>query len=178
MAATKVLLHICCGVCALHSIDKLKKDSFLVAGFFYNPNIFPESEYLKRRDTAKQACDLFSIDFFEGPYGHAGWVASSEQYKNEPEGAKRCSLCYEMRIKEAFLFAQKNGFDHLTSTLTISPHKNSKKIFSLAQEICGDKYLAIDFKKEDGFKKTAALAREHNFYRQNYCGCEYSFHGK
>jgi hypothetical protein len=174
----KVLLHICCGVCALHSIDKLKKESFLVGGFFYNPNIYPLEEYVKRADAAKEACCIFGVDFFSVDYNHQPWLDECRKYCDEPEGGERCSLCYALRIKAAFTFAMQNQFDYLTSTLTISPHKNSKKIFAIAQDICGDKYLAIDFKKEDGFKKTAAFAREYNLYRQNYCGCEFSIHGK
>jgi len=174
----KVLLHICCGVCALHSIDKLKKDSFSVSGFFCNPNIYPFDEYTKRLNAAKEACRIFEIDFLNVDYDHQPWLGECLKYSSEPEGGERCTVCYALRIKTAFDFCVQNNFDYLTSTLTISPHKNSKKIFAIAKDICADKYLAIDFKKEDGFKKTAALAREYNLYRQNYCGCEFSIHEK
>ena len=170
----KVLLHICCGVCALHSLDKLKKDLFVPYGFFYNPNIYPADEQAKRRDAACKACSIFGVEFFAGENNYAYWRKVCEPYQAEPEGGLRCLKCYELRLKVAFDFAVKNGFDYLTSTLTISPHKNSKQIFELAHAVCGAKYLCIDFKKEDGFKKTMELAREHNLYRQNYCGCEYS----
>jgi len=172
------LLHICCGVCALHSIDKLKKDAFLVSGFFYNPNIYPFEEYAKRLDAAKEACRIFEIEFFTADYTYDLWLNTCRRYCDQPEGGERCSMCYAIRIKAAFDFAVANGFDYLTSTLTISPYKNSKKIFEIARDICGDKYLPVNFKKEDGFKKTAAFAREFNLYRQNYCGCEFSIYGK
>ena len=162
----KVLLHICCGVCALHSIDKLQQDLFSVSGFFYNPNIYPLEEHVKRLDAAKEACRIFGIEFFKIDYAHELWSSVCRKYSQEPEGGERCLVCYALRIKTAFDFAAQSNFDYLTSTLTISPHKKSKAIFTIAREICGDKYLAIDFKKEDGFKKTAAYAREYNIYRQ------------
>ena len=162
----------------MHSIDKLKKDSFLVSGFFYNPNIYPFEEYEKRCDAAREACRIFGVEFVEGAYRYDDWLKNSIKYSAEPEGGARCKECYAMRIRQAFDFAIKNGFDYLTSTLTISPHKNSKEIFAIAYAVCADMYLPIDFKKADGFKKTAAYAREYKVYRQNYCGCEYSIHGK
>lgn len=170
----KVLLHVCCGVCALSSIDRLKQEGFSVEALFYNPNIQPHSEYLKRKQAAVTAAQTKEIKITEGEYNNADWLKICGPYKEEKEGGKRCSLCYEMRLKETFLFCLKNNFDYFTTTLTISPHKNSQAIIELGKKIGKDKFLCLDFKKQEGFKKTMEEAKALNLYRQNYCGCEYS----
>lgn len=134
----KVLLHICCGVCAIASIKRLQEDGFEVTGFFFNPNIYPPEEYQKRLETAKKVAQITLVDLIVGPYEPDKWLAAMADYKDEPEGGARCLVCYWMRLGAAFEQAQKNGFDYFTSTLTISPHKDSKKIFAIAQEIAGN----------------------------------------
>jgi predicted adenine nucleotide alpha hydrolase (AANH) superfamily ATPase len=170
----KVLLHICCGVCAFHAIEKLKEKGFYVEGFFFNPNIYPESEYLKRKEATEKVGELASIKIRERKYEPKIWFDVCGSYKDEKEGLNRCLLCYRLRMKETLNTVQVLGFDYFSTTLTISPHKNSKAIIELGREMGKDKFLAIDFKKSNGFKKTMDLAKRHNLYRQNYCGCVYS----
>ncbi|OPX30955.1 MAG: hypothetical protein B1H08_00290 [Candidatus Omnitrophica bacterium 4484_171] len=170
----KVLLHICCGVCAFASIERLKGEGYTVKGFFYNPNIHPSGEYEKRREVLNIVRDSTGIEIIEGGYDPREWFALCEHLKDEPEGGARCSICYRMRLKETFLLSKKLKFDYFTTTLTISPHKKSRVIFDIGSQIGGDDFLAIDFKKKDGFKRTNELARKYNVYRQNYCGCVYS----
>ncbi|UCC95338.1 MAG: epoxyqueuosine reductase QueH, partial [Candidatus Omnitrophota bacterium] len=98
-------------------------------------------------------------------------------YQNDKEGQERCLLCYELRLKKTFeLFCQKQ-FDYFTTTLTMSPHKDSKQVLSIGRNISKRHFLPIDFKKREGFKKTIQLVKKHNMYRQNYCGCAYSLKG-
>lgn len=119
----KVLLHICCGVCAIASIKRLQEEGFQVTGFFFNPNIHPQEEYLKRLETAQKVSQITGIELITGPYEPDKWLSAMADYKEEPEGGARCLVCYWMRLGAAFQEAQKNGFDFFTSTLTISPHK-------------------------------------------------------
>ena len=170
----KVLLHICCGVCAFACINYLKEKGFYVEGFFYNPNIAPEDEYIKRKNAARKVCEINSIKLNEGIYEPARWDAVCSIYATKPEGGKRCNLCYETRLKETFRETLELGFDSFTTTLSVSPHKKSKIINEIGVEISQTHFMAIDFKKNDGFKKTMELAKTHNIYRQNYCGCAYS----
>lgn len=170
----KVLLHICCGICALEAIEKLRKENFYVEGFFLNPNIHPEEEYLKRMKVTEDIAKIASINLTKGIYRSDFWFDLCDKYKNEPEGGKRCLLCYEMRLKEAFKICKLRKFDYFTTTLTISPHKKSRDIFDIGRKLGGESFLAIDFKKQDGFKKTIEKASRHSLYRQNYCGCIYS----
>lgn len=174
MKETSVLLHICCGICALASIDQLKNEGYQVAGFFYNPNIHPEKEYQRRLQAAKEVAKVTQIKIIEGDYNPNLWKDACSNLPNEPEGKKRCQLCYELRLKETFKVCQEREFDYFTTTLTISPHKNSSIISAIGSKISKEKYLLCDFKKNDGFKKTIELTKKHNLYRQSYCGCIYS----
>ncbi len=170
----KVLLHICCGVCSLQAVLTLQERGYAVSGFFYNPNLYPEGEYQKRLQGARAAAALGAIALEEAAYDPLIWQETCGGLGALPEGGERCRLCYELRLKRTYAEFLNGGYDFFTTTLTISPHKDAKTIFVLGQAIGAEKFLAIDFKKADGFKKTMQLAREHDLYRQNYCGCEYS----
>lgn len=170
----KVLLHTCCGICAFYSLNKLKEEDFQTTVFFFNPNIYPESEYLKRKEVIQKVSEITSVEMLNSVYDERRWKNVCQGYENEPEGGKRCLLCYDLRLKETFRVCRENNFDYFTTALTISPHKSSKIILEKGKELGGDYFLAIDFKKNDGFKKTMDLAKKYNLYRQSYCGCEYS----
>lgn len=170
----KVLLHICCGVCAASCIIRLKEEGFQVAGFFYNPNIHPYEEYLRRKEIIEKLKEAFYIPIYEAEYNTKNWFALCFPFKDELEGGKRCLLCYELRLRRTYKLLKEKQFDYFTTTLTVSPHKKSKLIFEVGEKIDKDKFLPIDFKKKDGFKKSINFAKEHNLYRQHYCGCLYS----
>jgi hypothetical protein len=147
-----------------------------VAIFYYNPNIFPAEEYVRRRDEAKKFFSAEGYEFIEMPYDHANWLNLVRGLEREPERGKRCELCYRERLAETAKYAKDNGFDLFASTLAISPHKDAKLINRLGQELAqqyGVEFLAGDWKKQEGFRSALAVSREHNFYRQSYCGCEY-----
>ncbi|MFA5007837.1 MAG: epoxyqueuosine reductase QueH [Candidatus Omnitrophota bacterium] len=170
----KILLHICCGVCAFTCIKLLKEKGFYVEGFFCNSNITPSEEYFKRKCAAGEVCEITSVKLNESTYEPNVWQNVCSVYATEPEGGRRCNLCYEFRLKETFRTAIKMGFDFFTTTLSVSPHKKSQIINSIGIKIAPQHFMAMDFKKNDGFKKTMELAKAHNIYRQNYCGCAYS----
>lgn len=169
-----VLLHICCAGCATESVRRLSDEGFRVTGFFYNPNIHPEKEYQKRKQDLNIIRKEFSIDIIEGEYHPDKWFEFIKGHENDREGGQRCGLCFEMRLKEAYRAMIDRGFDFFTTTLTISPHKNSGIINNIGKEIGGDRFLSRDFKKKDGFKKSVIVSKELGLYRQNYCGCVYS----
>jgi len=173
-----VLLHICCGICALESIKKLKEQNYEVVGYFFNPNIYPEEEFLKRKQVVEKVAEIYKIKVIYTKYEPQVWENICGTYKDEPEGGKRCILCYELRLKKTFEVASEENFEFFTTTLTISPYKKSNVIFEIGERIAGEKFLKIDFKKQDGFKKTTELAKQFGFYRQNYCGCRFSLEKK
>jgi len=173
----KILLHACCAPCAGQVLEELTQRGFKITVFFYNPNIYPEKEYYIRRDEIKAYCLKKQFEFIEGDYGHSKWLEQVKHLAQEPEGGKRCELCYECRLRKTAEYASQQGFQIFASTLSISPHKKAGKINAfgcqLAQKYDLEFYVE-DWKKKDGFKKSCQISHRENFYRQTYCGCEFS----
>ena len=170
----KVLLHICCAVCASACVEKLREEGSEVSGFFYNPNIHPEPEYLKRLNDLENFAKRLDFPFFIAGYNPDKWFKLIKGLENEPEGGKRCEVCFRIRLNEAYRFAKKKGFDSFTTTLTVSPHKDSEVINKVGRNLAGLFFLARNFKKNDGFKRAIELSKEYGLYRQSYCGCIFS----
>ena len=174
----KLLLHACCGVCSSAVLERLLPH-FDITILYYNPNIYPEDEYIKRLDTLKKLIKEMKGDIKIMPvnYEQERFYEIAEGLEKEKEGGSRCSKCYHLRLEKTALLAQKYGFDYFGTTLSISPYKNAEKLNTIGKALenkYGVKYLLADFKKKDGYKRSNELAREFNLYRQNYCGCEYS----
>jgi len=169
-----ILLHICCGICSSFAIEKLKQDGFKVSGLFYNPNIHPEEEYLRRWEAAKAVADILEIKLIATPYDRENWLAEVKGLEKEPEGGKRCTICFKMRLEYTAKIAKEQGLNYFTTTLTISPHKNTKLINEIGNSISQEYFLEYDFKKGEGFKNAIDFAKRHQLYRQNYCGCIFS----
>jgi len=174
----RVLLHICCGICASSVVLRLREEGFEPTGFFYNPNIHPQEEYFKRIEVARQAASLLGFDLILGIYDKDNWLEKTVQFKKEPEGGERCALCFKIRLERANIKAQELGIDYFTTTLSVSSHKNSKLINEIACALNPAAFLKRDFKKHDGFKLAMGFSRRYNLYRQNYCGCIYSRNSK
>ena len=158
----RLLLHSCCAPCSTHCIEVLA-DAFELTVFYFNPNIFPKEEYLKRADEERR--------YLAEAHPEVGCVVA-------PEGGVRCGKCFELRLGAAAEHAKANGFEYFASTLTVSPHKDSALINVVGQRIgekTGVKWLPYDFKKRDGYADSVRLSARYGLYRQNYCGCEFSF---
>ena len=169
----RVLLHICCAVCASFSIQRLKEERFSVVGLFYNPNIHPWQEYEERRKMLEIIREKLNVEIIEAEYDVKRWFEEIKGHEADREGGLRCQICWRMRLEKTLFFMKKLNFDFFTTTLTISPHKNSKKIFEVGKSI-SPTFLERDFKKKDGFKKAIEFSKKYNLRRQNYCGCVYS----
>lgn len=176
----KLLLHICCVGCGAFVSSELKKD-YKVSLYYSNSNIFPETEYEKRREEAVRIAKKFRLPIFFSPYDHKKWLKAVRGLEKEKERGKRCLVCYRLRLTDTIKKAKELGFEYFTTTLTISPHKEAKAIIETGGKLekkHGVKFLARDFKKNDGYKKSTAMSRKLNLYRQNYCGCEFSIRPK
>lgn len=179
----KILLHSCCAPCSTAVIERLKDDYEIVI-LYYNPNIYPEEEYFKRKaeeiryikhlnDTDKD----IQISMLDSDYESEKFYSAVKGYENEREGGARCAICFKLRLKETAKKAKELGFDIFGTTLTVSPHKNAELINSIGLSIekeIGVKFLVSNFKKQNGYKRSVELAKENNIYRQNYCGCEFA----
>ncbi|MDD4352208.1 MAG: epoxyqueuosine reductase QueH [Candidatus Gracilibacteria bacterium] len=172
----KLLLHTCCAPCSAY-VEQVLRPNFEVSLYYFNPNIHPKAEYQTRLAELKKYAAKYEINFIEAAYQPETWFAYIKGYEEEPEGGERCRLCYRMRLEATAKYAKENGFEHFTSTLSISPHKKSAWINEIGKELA-EKYalnfLEADFKKQDGFKKSCEVSKEEGFYRQTYCGCVYS----
>lgn len=172
----KLLLHICCAPCATWAFEKLKAE-FEVTGYFYDPNIQPQQEYEKRRGEMHRLAAEAGLPLVDGKYEPEAWREAVSGLEDEPEGGRRCRICYDMRLRRAAEHAREHGFEWLATTLTVSPHKWADVINPIGDAICrqfGLRFLAADFKKEGGFQHSLRLSKQHSLYRQDYCGCEFS----
>lgn len=172
----KLLLHTCCGPCSTHCVKELMQD-YDVVMFFYNPNIHPGGEFVRRFEEARKVSGELGIPLVEGAYSPHDWLDMIKGLEEEPEGGRRCGVCFGMRIAETARYAKLNGFDAFTTTMTISPHKDSGQINEIGENLArkhGIEWVHSDFKKKDGFRKSAQMSEEMGLYRQNYCGCFYS----
>lgn len=175
-----LLMHSCCAPCSSYCLSYLA-EYFRITIFYYNPNISPAYEYEKRVQEQKRLIKELpvkhAISFAEGKYDPESFYKMAEGLEDVKEGGSRCFRCYEMRQREAALYAKEHGFDYFTTTLSVSPHKNAQKLneigLRLAQEY-DQPYLVSDFKKKGGYLKSIELSKEYHLYRQNYCGCEFS----
>lgn len=169
-----LLLHCCCAPCSSYVLDLLK-EAFDITIYYYNPNIYPENEFEIRYEEFNKLglfkivkADFYPKEFYDAIKGH----------ELEKEGSERCFKCYNLRLEHAAVYASKNNFDYFSTALSISPYKNSNKINEIGQNLANIynvKFLYSNFKKEEGYKKSIVLSKEFDLYRQDYCGCIFSY---
>lgn len=174
-----LLLHACCAPCS-SAVLELLCAHFEVTLFFYNPNIAPESEFVFRLEELKRLPGLMGLpplNVVVPSYDADAFAAIAAGREDIPEGGARCAKCYRLRLEKAVAYAAGNSFDYVTTTLSVSPHKNAVWLNTIGEELAavhGARWLASDFKKKDGYKRSCELSRRFALYRQNYCGCIYS----
>ena len=175
-----LLIHSCCAPCSSYVLEYLS-EYFKITVFYYNPNIYPESEYTKRiAEQQKLIRDMefrYPVSFLAGEYDKEKFYEMAAGMEDLKEGGARCMKCYELRLSEAARQAVAGGFDYFTTTLSISPMKNAQKLNEIGLRVgkeYGVKYLVSDFKKKNGYKRSIELSKEYGLYRQDYCGCEFS----
>ena len=177
-----LLLHACCAPCSSYCIEYLH-EHFDITLFFYNPNIFPAEEYTYRVSELKRLVSEMGLNIpvLEAENDTESFYALARGRENVREGGARCFDCYRLRLEKTAQLAKEKGFDYFTTTLSISPLKNSKKLREIGLELEGEygvKNLPSDFKKKEGYKRSIELSKKYNLYRQDYCGCEFSVRDK
>jgi epoxyqueuosine reductase len=176
----RLLLQSCCGPCSSYVLEYLTR-YFDVTLFWYNPNIYPEAEFNKRFQNQIKVIEEMGladrVQIMASPWKHGDYLTRVKGLEAEPEGGERCTACFRMRLNETAQMAKKYGYDWFCTTLTVSPHKDAKRINELGEEMekaYGVCFLPSDFKKREGYKRSTELSRQYGIYRQNYCGCEFS----
>ncbi len=183
MAKIKILLHSCCAPCSTAVIEKLSEE-YDITILYYNPNIYPEEEYFKRKAEEVKYIKILNmshpeinVSMLDCDYDNITFYNTVKGLENEREGGARCTVCFKVRLEKTAILAKENGFDVFGTTLSVSPHKNAEllnQIGKALEEKHGVKYLEANFKKQNGYLRSVELAKENGLYRQNYCGCEFA----
>ncbi len=178
----RVLLHVCCGPCSSSVLEYLTQ-YFDVTILWYNPNIYPDAEFERRYRTLLRLVEDMGladrVRILAEPRRSEEYYSRVKGLEDEPEGGRRCTECFRLRLQEAAKLARQYGFDYFCTSLTLSRHKDAVRINTLAEEIAraeGVAWLPSDFKKRGGEDRSLELCEKYNVYRQLYCGCEYSLH--
>ncbi len=183
MKKRKILLHSCCAPCSTAVIEKLLNE-YDITIFYYNPNIYPEEEYFKRKAEEikyikflREKNPNIKLDMLDCDYDSITFYNAVKGLENEREGGARCVVCFKVRLEKTAITAKENGYDIFGTTLSVSPHKNAELLNEIGkslQEKYGIIYLEANFKKQNGYLRSVELAKENGLYRQNYCGCEFA----
>ncbi len=176
----RLLLHCCCAPCSSATLERLQNE-FETDIYYYNPNIEPEAEFLKRAGEEERFIREFRPDggvkVIVAEYEHEAFEAIAKGREDLPERSERCYLCYEMRMRKTAEYARNHGYDLFTTSLSISPYKSSKWINEIGERLeaeTGVGFLHSDFKRQNGYRRSIELSREYSLYRQDWCGCKYS----
>lgn len=173
-----LLLHSCCAPCSSAVLERISK-YFSITILFYNPNITDYEEYLKRKEELKRLIkDVnYQIEIKDCDYEKEKFIEMALGLEDKKEGDIRCYKCYKLRLEKTAIVAKENNFDYFTTTLSISPYKNSNWLNEIGEELASKyniNYLYADFKKKNGYKRSIELSNIYHLYRQDYCGCIYS----
>ena len=176
----RLLLHSCCAPCSSFVLERLT-DAFDLTVFYYNPNIAPKEEFLRRAEEQRRLIDAMPhahpIGMIQGEYDDRAFYELARGHEMDPEGGERCTACFQLRLGRTAEMAAKGGFDYFTTTLSISPLKDAQRLNAIGaalSEATGVPYLFSDFKKKNGYKRSCELSAQYGLYRQDYCGCVYS----
>ena len=175
----RLLMQVCCAPCSTAVIERIY-DDFEIDLFYYNPMIYPTSELEKRVDTLRDLKEAIGIDskIIFPPNDISDFSDIAKLRRDDHEGGEACYKCYRLRLEETAKFAKEKSYDYFSTTLSISPYKNSQWLNEIGESLekdYGVKYLYSDFKKKNGYKKSIELSKKYDLYRQDYCGCIFSF---
>lgn len=171
---SSVLLHTCCAPCASACVERLRAERHEPTLFFSNSNIGTPAELSKRLEAVRLLAEALRAPLLVDEPDHGAWLAAVRGCEGQPEGGERCRRCFAFSLRRTAAKAEQLGLSHFTSSLSISPHKRSATIFAEGRAAGGGRFMEIDFKRRDGFRRSVAMARDYGLYRQSYCGCEFS----
>ena len=174
---SKLLLHVCCAPCSAYLIKEILNPEFAVTLYFYNSNLCSEEEYNERLKWVKVVAEQNKIPLIVEPYNHETWLTKIKGTESEPERGARCLICYRDRLDATAKLAYEQKFDYFSTSLLVSPYKDAKALVAISKEVALKYQIAFlerDFQVNDTYKKSQELACELGFYRQKFCGCEFT----
>ncbi|WP_282755633.1 epoxyqueuosine reductase QueH [Desulfuromonas thiophila] len=174
---TPLLLQVCCAPCSTAVVEQLQQAGYAPTLYFCNPNIHPLTEYQQRRAELQRWCSQQRLPLLLADDRPADWFAAIAGLENQPERGRRCHRCFRLRLQLTALCARRHGFGLFGTALTVSPHKDAVAINRLGQALgrqLGLEFFVANFKKQGGFQRSLELSRQYGFYRQRYCGCQFS----
>lgn len=176
--AKRVLLHSCCAPCSCAIMEALVVSGIELTVFYYNPNVHPREEYEIRKNENKRYAEKLGVPFVDADYDTDNWFARVKGLEDEPERGRRCTACFALRMERTALYAKENGFDVFATSLGISRLKNQEQVYACGHAAAakheGLVFWDYNWRAKGGADRGAALAKQEEFYRQNYCGCVFS----
>ncbi len=169
----KLLLHTCCALCFSSAFMQCK-DYFEITVFFYNPNIYPNAEYEKRKQETLRLIEIFNQEYHLN-ISFVEEVEEFETYRQKKVHANHCFDCIYNRLLVSYNYADTHHFNYVTTTLTVGRLKNSimiNQIGELLEKTHSTAYFYSNFKKNKGIELSLYLKEKYQIYAQNYCGCE------
>lgn len=174
----RILLHACCAPCSAAVVEWLLGAGYRPTVFFSNANIFPYDEYALRRGELERFLQAQGVPYAEDTWDHEGWLARVSGLESEPERGRRCSACFAFRLERAAQFAAQQGIPLLATTLAASRWKDLNQVNAAGERavrlVSGVTFWARNWRKGGLQERRNQLLREHAFYNQQWCGCEFS----
>ncbi len=174
----RILMHSCCAPCSGGIMESMLDAKINFTIFFYNPNIHPQDEYLIRKNENKRFAQKMNIPFIDADYDSNTWFKRAKGLELEPERGKRCTMCFDMRFERTALYAYEHGFKTITSSLGISRWKDLTQVTECGMRAASRYpnlvYWTYNWRKGGGSQRMYELAKQEEFYKQEYCGCSYS----
>ncbi len=177
----RLLLHSCCAPCSCAIMEALAEAGIDYLVLFFNPNIHPAEEYLRRKEENLRFATKIGARFVDGDYDHALWAEAVRGLESEPERGRRCEVCFDLRLRGAADYAAKHGFDAFSSSLGISRWKDFEQVTACGVRAAalhpGLIYWTLNWRKNGRQQRMTELVKTEHLYQQDYCGCTYSFPG-
>jgi predicted adenine nucleotide alpha hydrolase (AANH) superfamily ATPase len=173
-----ILLHTCCAPCSAAVIEWLLKQDMRPTLFYFNPNIYPQSEYEIRKEECTRYARKTGVEIIDGDCDHARWLQVVAGLEREPERGARCLRCFEMRLCATARLAHERGFPCFATTLASSRWKSLEQIAEAGRRAAAQfapvRFLEKNWRKDGLAERRRILLAENGFYNQSYCGCEFS----
>lgn len=175
---SKVLLHTCCAPCSSAIIECMLKHNITPIIYYSNPNIYPEEEYMIRKNECTRYAQSLGLQIIDDDYDHDTWLQNIKGLECQPERGSRCLECFKLRLRRTARYAHENGIRVITTTLASSRWKSLEQINEAGRyavepydDIC---WWDQNWRKGGLSERRIAIIKEYNFYNQQYCGCEFS----